>query len=287
MQPSHPSSQDSGSPASRIASGNTPSFHSPAQVREFWRQSGAENLFDDTRPPPVNEDDLVATNLSSNPQPPAAVTQPGYTSVNVNPSTAATDSVHIQSSAQTTSVPIQSQVTNSVHMPIQSLDPNSLQNKPMPQASNQIKPKVSVSIQNDIQNEDVLRNIEVHRKNSENLNKLSEIVKEFPSKNPFKDFTYPDPKNNDFKMYKLPDYLRHYVADLLLRINTSTSNLPSHLFPYIQFDSSLNRFVALELSLDLTSLQKLDHLVNKDKAPNFLTKLTDKVNKKRNKSNEA
>ena len=97
--------------------------------------------------------------------------------------------------------------------------------------------------------------------------------------------------NNDFKLYKLPDYLRPYVADLLLRINTSTSNLPLQLFPYIQFDSSLNRFVALELSLDLTSLQKLDHLVNKDKTPNFLTiltdKVTDKVKKKRNKSNDA
>ena len=170
--------------------------------------------------------------------------------------------MHIQSPDQNTSVPIQSQVTNSVQLPIQSLDPNSMQNNTMPQASNQIKTKVSVSIQNDVQNADVLRNIEVLNKNSENLNKLSEIVKEFPSKNQFKDFTYPDPKNNDFKMYTLPDYLRHYVADLLLRINTSTSNLPSHLFPYIQFDSSLKRFVALELNLDLTSLQKLDHLIN-------------------------
>ena len=90
--------------------------------------------------------------------------------------------------------------------------------------------------------------------------------------------------NNDFKLYKLPDYLRPYVADLLLRINTSTSKLPLQLFPYIQFDSSLNRFVPIELSLDL---QKLDHLVNKDKTPNFLTILTDKVKKKRNKSNDA
>ena len=282
MHPSHPSSLNSNSPAPRIASGNTPSFQTPAQVRDYWRQTGQDNFFDDTRPPGVSEDDLVASDLSGNSQQSAAVT---YTSVIVNPSTAATDAVHIQSSAQTASVPAQSQVTNSVLMPISSLDPNSLQNKQVPQASNQIKPKVSV--QNEIQNEDVLRNIEVHRKNSENLNKLSEIVKEFPTKNPSKDFSYQDPTNNDFKLYKLPDYLRPYVADLLLRINTSTSNLPLQLFPYIQFDSSLNRFVALELSLDLTSLQKLDHLVNKDKAPNFLTKLTDKVNKKRNKSNEA
>ena len=292
LHPSHPSSLNSDFPASRIASGNTPSFQTPAQVREYWRQTGQEHFFDDTRPPGVSEDDprppgvseddFVATGLSSNPQPSAAVT---YTSVTVNPSTATTDAVHIQSSAQTVSVPVQSQVTNSVHTPVSSLDPNSLQTKPMTKASNHIKPKVSV--QNEIQNEDVLRNIEVHRKNTENLNKLSEIVIEFPSKNQFKDFSYPDPTNNDFKLYKLPDYLRPYVADLLLRINTSTSNFPSHLFPYIQFESKLNRFVALELNLDLTSLQKLDHLVNKDKAPSFLTKLTDKVNKKRNKSNEA
>ena len=88
-------------------------------------------------------------------------------------------------------------------------------------------------------------------------------------------------------VYRLPDYLRPYVNDLLLRINTSTSNLPLKLYPYIQFDSTLNRFVPVELSLDLTSLQKLDHLLNNDKTPNFLTKLTDKVKKKRDKSNDA
>ena len=147
LHPSHPSSLNSGSPASRIASGNTPSFHNSAQVREYWRQTGQENFFDDTRPPGVSEDDLVATDLSGNPQPSAAVT---YTSVIVNPSTAATDAVHIQSSAQTASMPDQSQVTNSVLMPISSLDPNFLQNKQVRQASNPIKPKVSVSIQNDM-----------------------------------------------------------------------------------------------------------------------------------------
>ena len=125
------------------------------------------------------------------------------------------------------------------------------------------------------------------RKNSEQLNRLSDIVKEFPTKNSFKDFSSPNPTNNDFKLYTLPDYLRPYVNDLLLRINTSTSNLPLQLFPYIQFDSALNRFVPIELSLNLPSLQKLDHLLNKDKTPNFLTSLTDRVKKKRNQSNDA
>jgi len=112
-------------------------------------------------------------------------------------------------------------------------------------------------------------------------------VQDFPSKTPFKDYAYPDPLNSDFKKYKLPDYLRPYLVDPLLRINTSASNFPPNLFPYIQFDTQLNRVVALELSLNLPSLQKLDHLLNKDKAPAFLTKLTEKVIKKRNKSNEA
>ena len=119
------------------------------------------------------------------------------------------------------------------------------------------------------------------------MNKLSDIVKNFPTKNSFKDFSSPDPTNNDFTLYTLPDYLRPYVNDLLLRINTSTSNLPLQLFPYIQFDSALNRFVPIELSLNLPSLQKLDHLLNKDKTPNFLTSLTDRVKKKRNQSNDA
>ena len=70
-------------------------------------------------------------------------------------------------------------------------------------------------------------------------------------------------------------------------MNTSPSDLPLKLYPYIQFDSKLNRFVPVESRLDLISLQKLDHLVNNDKTPNFLTKLTDKVKKKRNKSNDA
>ena len=88
-------------------------------------------------------------------------------------------------------------------------------------------------------------------------------------------------------MYALPDYLRLYVTHLLLRMNTSQSNLNPHLSPYIQIDPTLNRFVALESNLDLTTLQKLDFLLNKDKAPNFLTKLSDKVTKKRNKSNDG
>ena len=148
-----------------------------------------------------------------------------------------------------------------------------------------------MSVQNVVQSKDVLQNIAVHQKNSDQLNNISDIVKNFPTKNSFKDFSSPDPTNNDFTVYTLPEYLRPYLNDLLLRINTSTSNLPIQLFPYIQFDSSLNRFVPIELSLDLTSLQKLDHLLNKDKTPNFLAtltdKVTDKVKKKRNKSNDA
>ena len=119
------------------------------------------------------------------------------------------------------------------------------------------------------------------------MNKLADIIQDFPIRNSFKDYAFPDPVNGDFKKYKLPEYLRPYLSDLLLRMNTSKSMLPPNLYPYIQFDTKLNRYVTLDLSLDLPSLQKLNHLLNKDKAPNFLTKLSEKVIKKRNKSNEA
>ena len=174
--------------------------------------------------------------------------------------------------------------TNSVQVPTQTPDTT------VSQASNQIQNKdnvqsvVSVSVQNS--NADVLRNIDVLNRNSENLNKLAEIVKDFPNKNQFRDYAYPDPTNKDFKCYTLPDYLKIYVTHLLLRMNTSQSNLNPLLSPYIQIEPTLNRFVAFEPNLDLTTLQKLDFLLNKDKEPNFLTKLADKVTKKRNKSND-
>ena len=259
LQTSHPS--NAGSPTQRVATGNTPSFQHPAQVREHWRQTGHGHLFEDEGQPELSEDDLVERDLSTTSQPvePNDAVHSSTPLVTTSPSTtSAASTTDAVATAATT-------VTNSVQAPVSHT-------------------KTVVSVQNDPA---ALRNIEVHQKNSENLNKLSGILQDFPKRNPFKDYAYPDPLNGDFKKYKLPDYLRPYSADLLLRINTSPSDFPPNLFPYIQFDTQLNRFVALELSLDLLSLQKLDHLLNKDKAPNFLTKLSEKVNKKRNKSNEA
>ena len=163
-------------------------------------------------------------------------------------------------------------VANSAVTPSPYIDPNSVQNK------QKVIPKVSV--QNSTE-----------QQNSEQLNRLSALLHQTPTKNQFKDFSSQDPINSDFLVYKLPDYLGLYTTELLLRMNMSKSDLPIKLYPYIQFDSTLNRFLSVDTSLNLPSLQKLDHLFNTDKPPNFLTKLTDKVaekvNKKRNKSNEA
>ena len=89
--------------------------------------------------------------------------------------------------------------------------------------------------------------------------------------------------NSDFSVYRLPDYLAIYAKDLLLRINMSQSDLPIKLYPYIEFDSKLNRFAPDITKLTLPTIQKLDHLFNHDKPPNLLTKLTDKVAEKVNK----
>ena len=77
-----------------------------------------------------------------------------------------------------------------------------------------------------------------------------------------------------------------YVTHLLLRMNASNSNLHPLLSPYIQIEPTLNRLITFEANLDLITLQKLDFLLNKDKEPTFLTKLADKVTKKRNKSKD-
>jgi hypothetical protein len=142
------------------------------------------------------------------------------------------------------------------------------------------QPDQQVSNQND---PDTQRNLEIQKKNSDSLNKLADLVQDFPVKNSFRDYAFPDPLNNDFKKYNLPDYLRPYVTELLLRLNTSRSLLPPNLYPYIHFDIKLNRYVTLDSSLDLPSLQKLNHLLNVDKTPNFLTKIKEVVTK-RNKS---
>ena len=68
----------------------------------------------------------------------------------------------------------------------------------------------------------------------------------------------------------------------------SPSDLPPKLYPYIEFDSKVNRFAPDIKKLTLPTLQKLDHLFNNDKPPTLLTKMADKVaekvNQKRNKS---
>ena len=153
---------------------------------------------------------------------------------------------------------------------------------PAPPDPNAVQPKqkvTTVSVQNSSE-----------QQNSENLNRLSALIHHTPTKNQFKDFVSPDPMNSDFSVYRLPDYLAIYAKDLLLRINMSQSDLPIKLYPYIEFDSKLNRFAPDITKLTLPTIQKLDHLFNNDKPPNLLTKLTDKVaekvNKRRNKSNE-
>ena len=197
----------------------------------------------------------------------SATTAAATHSVNTSATTAA--ATHPVNTSATTAAAIHP-VNNSVPS-ISSLDQNS---------STLSQPNLQVSIQND---PDTQRTIEIHKKNSETLNKLADIVQDFPARNSFKDYAFPDPVNNDFKKYNLPEYLRPYLSELLLRMNSSRSMLPPNLYPYIQFDTKLNRYVTSDSSLDLPSLQKLNHLLNVDKAPNFLTKLKE-VAKKRNKS---
>ena len=284
LHPSHSSSLNSNPTGPRVATGNTPAYQTPAQVKDYWRRTGQQDYLDHTHPPGVSQDDLSNSDQSASSQQSSNIT---YTTV--THSTGTNDTAHIQTAAKTASVTTASTVTNSAMVPPPSLDPNSMQSKQLPQPPMQDKP--TVSVQNVVPSKDVLQNIAVHQKNSDQLNKLSDILKKVPTTNSFKDFSSADPTNNDFPVYTLPAYLRPYLNDLLLRINTSTSNLPLQLFPYIKFDSALNRFVTIESSLDLLTLQKLDHLLNKDKTPNFLTaftdKVTDKVKKKRNQSNDA
>ena len=280
----HPgtSSLISGSPSSHVTSDSIPSYRpTPAQVVDLWQQSGEDNIFQDNRPPPTHESDNLDPNLSSNPQHPPSVPEPGSVPVTNDPNVSAT-----VTNDQNVSVPTTTDPTVSVQVPIhipnttvsQALASNEMQNP------DNIQSIVNVSVQNS--NGDELRNLDVHKRDSENLNKLAEILKDFPTNNQFRDYAYPDPSNKDFKCYTLPDYLKMYVTHLLLRMNASNSNLHPLLSPYIQTEPTLNRLITFEANLDLITLQKLDFLLNKDKEPTFLTKLATKVTKKRNKSKD-
>ena len=307
-------------PSHNVLTGSTPTFNHPSQVKKHWRDNGRGHLLQNQRHLDLSDDDssqddllgnlfnnshpvtpkdavqsaaplvinssITTTTTTSAPGTNAAATHSVNTSVTTAPTTdsmntsataqAATNSVSasVPATAATSSVNASAATASDFHpadnsVPsIPSVDQNS---------STLSQPDQQVSNQND---PDTQRNLEIQKKNSDSLNKLADIVQDFPAKNSFRDYAFPDPLNNDFKKYNLPDYLRPYVSELLLRLNTSRSLLPPNLFPYIHFDKKLNRYVTLDSSLDLPSLQKLNHLLNVDKTPNFLTKIKEVVTKR-------
>ena len=254
---------------------NPPLFQTPDQLKQYWRDTGQQGLdfLDDNRPQGISDSDTSSSAQSTN-------GNQANTAQTVVPPTSTNDAASVTTTpvaapaVTTTPVAAPAVIKTPVAAPAgipAPPDPNSVQNK------QKVNPRVSV--QNSTE-----------QQNSEQLNRLSALLHQTPTKNQFKDFATPDPMNSDFSEYRLPDYLALYTKDLLLRINMSQSDLPIKLYPYIEFDPTLNRFAPDITKLTLPTIQKLDHLFNNDKPPNLLTKLTDKVaekvNKRHNKSNE-
>ena len=105
----HPSGLNFNSPGPSVATGNTPSFQTPGQVKDYWRKTGQHDYLDDTRPPGVSEDDISISDQSASSQQAAkTVTHPTATN-------------------DTASVTTASTVANSAMMPPPPLDPNSVQ----------------------------------------------------------------------------------------------------------------------------------------------------------------
>ena len=247
-----------------------PLFQTPEQLKQHWRNTGQYGLdllegSDDSQPPGFEDSDNSLDNPAAN----------GNSAVNSDP--VANGNLVTNGNQPPIAKPVsnQSKDTTPVTVPLVVEQPQG----PVPPILSTVQPTQKVTTR---------ATLAAEQQNSENLNRLSALIQHTPTKNQFKDFVSPDPLNSDFSVYRLPDYLALYAKDLLLRINMSPSDLPTKLYPYIEFDSKVNRFAPDIKKLTLPTLQKLDHLFNNDKPPTLLTKMADKVaekvNKKRNKS---
>ena len=129
--------------------------------------------------------------------------------------------------------------------------------------------------------------VEHHDSSRDSLDNLSAILLNFPQTNPFNAFSFPDPLNPDHMLYHLPPYMKIYLQTLLIRLNDHLppSSLAVHLQPFIQFDTTTNKYIAIDTNLNLIILQKLDFLMNKEKEPNFLSKAFNSLKKRRAQSN--
>ena len=129
--------------------------------------------------------------------------------------------------------------------------------------------------------------VEHHISSREQLDKLCDILINFPQTNAFSAFTFLDPFNHDHLSYHLPPYMKIYLQNLLLRLNDHLppSSLAVKLQPFVMFDSTTNEYIAIDNNLNLIILQKLDFLMNKDKEPNFLAKAFNSLKKRRAQSN--
>ena len=124
-------------------------------------------------------------------------------------------------------------------------------------------------------------------KTRKQLDKICDILINFPQTNAFSAFTFLDPFNHDHLSYHLPPYMKIYLQNLLLRLNDHLppSSLAVKLQPFVMFDSTTNEYIAIDNNLNLIILQKLDFLMNKDKEPNFLAKAFNSLKKRRAQSN--
>ena len=260
----------------------TPLFQTPEQLKQHWRNTGQHGLdllefSDDSQPPGFADSENSLDNPAAKSNP-AVNTDPvakGNPAVNSDPVAKSNPATKGNQPPMTKPVPTPSKDITPVPVPLIVEQPGRL----VPPNPSTVQPKQKVLTR---------ATLAAELQNSENLNRLSALIQHAPTKNKFKDYVSPDPLNSDFSVYRLPDYLALYTKDLLLRINMSPSDLPPKLYPYIEFDSKVNRFAPDIKKLTLPTLQKLDHLFNNDKPPTLLTKMADKVaekvNQKRNKS---
>ena len=129
--------------------------------------------------------------------------------------------------------------------------------------------------------------VESHETSRERLDNLSAILINFPQTNPFSSFSLPNPLNPDHMLYNLPPYMKMYLHTLLLQLNDHLppSSLAVHLQPFIQFDTTTDKYIAIDTNLNLIILQKLDFLLNKEKEPNLFSKAYNSLKKRRAQSN--
>ena len=227
-----------------------------ARVDDMWDYSGLENTFDGARPPP-----LVVSHKNE--------------SVDSSDSQ---DSILVLTN-HTTVFP----VTNAAQ-PVSMIKDIAVEKKGKVNKPANANHTTVVPVTNATKPVSVIKDIAVD-KNREQLDKLSDILVNFPQTNPFTDFTFLDPLNPDHVSYSLPPYMKIYLQNLLLRLNDSPSSLAVKLQPFIMFDTTSNEYIAIDQNLNLITLQKLDFLMNKDKEPNFLAKAFNSLKKKRTQSN--